>query len=298
MNRRNLLVACIVALGLVCGAKPALAQHVGTPKSGTTLTGESLGKMLEGLGMKPKAGKYPNGLAWYDVEMNLDGWTPTVRIALSTDGRVIWSQLNLAILPTTEQIPVERLIKIMRMSGATSKAQFCIRENNLVLLQSMDNADVTPVRLRAELQELCVFAKANYTEYSPANWKVRGPRTPEQLRELGALSGTSMVVGVTLDGKSVPIPADRALWVEITDCRITARNEKGETVLPLAPSCVDSSKAPKHIDLVNVDGTNEGIYKLEGDTLTICVTKQVGKRLEAFVTQGTMILVLKRVTMS
>jgi uncharacterized protein (TIGR03067 family) len=67
--------------------------------------------------------------------------------------------------------------------------------------------------------------------------------------------------------------------------RWTVTNSRSSPVLTFK---IDPSKEPKTLDLTikvgNQDKVSHGIYKLEGDTLTICRTEENGERPKEFKT--------------
>ena len=117
------------------------------------------------------------------------------------------------------------------------------------------------------------------------------------------LKGTWKIDAAELEGKKVDLKENQDIPVKlvIDDKKITAtvKNEDHSVAYTL-----DSSKAPKHMDIVPDEGPNQGktlkaIYELKGDTLTICVhpedsTKERPKKLASKEGSGLVVVVFKR----
>jgi hypothetical protein len=172
MKMAKVLVAMVMVLGAtVVRADEPIKQPV-VEKKGVTLTKESIGPMLEGMGYTVKEGKYSNGHPYFDIVQDHAGLSIPVRVAVSPNGRNVWLHVNVADLPPQDQIPVEVLLNLFRQNAnTTGKAQFAVRGNNLMLMQPFENREVTPVLVRTELQDLCQITKNLEKDYNPKNWK-------------------------------------------------------------------------------------------------------------------------------
>jgi uncharacterized protein (TIGR03067 family) len=109
------------------------------------------------------------------------------------------------------------------------------------------------------------------------------------------LDGTDWtVVSATLNGKSIDqLKGDE---YQFKSGGLTIKNKGKET---RSKYQVDGSKKPAHIDITGLGSkTVQGVFKTEGDTLTICVPELPGgKRPAAFQSKAgskTILLVLKR----
>jgi uncharacterized protein (TIGR03067 family) len=91
---------------------------------------------------------------------------------------------------------------------------------------------------------------------------------------------------------------------QLEKARFTFSGDKyrfgGENKVNEGTYTIDPNKSPKEIDLINGDGNvMVGIYKLEGDELTLCFRKlepAIGRpqKFEAAPGSGRMLVVLKR----
>jgi uncharacterized protein (TIGR03067 family) len=112
-------------------------------------------------------------------------------------------------------------------------------------------------------------------------------------KELKALQGTWKVVGLEAGGKSYPKDSVPDFTFVIgADGKSTAKMAKTEYQATIA---VDPKKSPKTIDNLHETGDQKGkkqygIYKLEGDKLTVCITAPgaaEGDRPKDFTTKDT-----------
>ena len=105
--------------------------------------------------------------------------------------------------------------------------------------------------------------------------------------DLDKLQGTWLIVSMEMGGKKAPEDEVKGYTFVVKDDKATLSDGKGltqEAVLKLDPG-----KDPKEIDMaVDEGGKNEvhkGIYKLEGDTLTLCKSHPPDERPGAFATK-------------
>jgi uncharacterized protein (TIGR03067 family) len=122
---------------------------------------------------------------------------------------------------------------------------------------------------------------------------VAGGTDDEVRKELKALQGTWKVVALEAGGK--PLPKDAIpdfTFIIGADGKSTGKMAKSEYTATIT---VNPKKAPKTMDNVHESGAQKGkkqygVYKLEGDKLTVCMTppgREEGDRPKDFNTKGT-----------
>jgi uncharacterized protein (TIGR03067 family) len=122
-------------------------------------------------------------------------------------------------------------------------------------------------------------------------------------KELKALQGKWKVVSLEAGGNVLPKEAVPDFTFTVgADGKSTGKHPKGEYE---ATVTVDPRKKPKTIDNLHESGDQKGkkqygIYKLEGDTLTVCITRPgaaEGDRPKDFATKDTanVVFVFERV---
>lgn len=103
---------------------------------------------------------------------------------------------------------------------------------------------------------------------------VCGPARAEDKKVADNLDGKWELVFETLDGVATDPGEVKGRFVVSKGEKLTAYFK--DKVLGTATQKLDPGKSPKHVDVTYEDGpikgtTLKGIYKLEGDTLTICM---------------------------
>jgi uncharacterized protein (TIGR03067 family) len=115
------------------------------------------------------------------------------------------------------------------------------------------------------------------------------------------LQGTWTVAAHTANGKALPAKALAGWRLTVAGDKMTTRD--GSELLDEATCRLDASVKPRAVDLRLTAGPDKGklvlgIYKLEGDTLTVCVAEPDRPRPTEFASRagsGHMLFVFKRV---
>lgn len=114
------------------------------------------------------------------------------------------------------------------------------------------------------------------------------------------LSGIWTCTSAVIDGRPLADETAKALRLTLTADRY--RTERGDQVLFDSTYAIDADKNPKTIDMIGTEGDLKGkpalgIYKLDGDTLTMCYTMPGKERPADFESQpnsGIYLVVWKR----
>jgi uncharacterized protein (TIGR03067 family) len=104
--------------------------------------------------------------------------------------------------------------------------------------------------------------------------------------DLEKLAGVWTSVSATNDGKPVADETVKKLRLTVTK-EGGYKTERENQVLFDSVCKIEPTKSPKYIDLIGTEGENkgkaaQGIYKLEGDRLTICYTMPGKERPNGF----------------
>jgi uncharacterized protein (TIGR03067 family) len=122
----------------------------------------------------------------------------------------------------------------------------------------------------------------------------------EDVAAKGDLQGTWTCTSGVIDGK--PLAEETAKRLRLTLTADRYKTERGDEVLFDSTYTIDAAKNPKQIDMIGTEGELKGrpalgIYRLEGDMLTICYVMPGGQRPAAFESKpqsGVYVVVWKR----
>lgn len=104
--------------------------------------------------------------------------------------------------------------------------------------------------------------------------------------DLEKLAGIWTCASATNDGKLVADETVKSLRLSMTK-EGGYKTQRGDQVLFDSVCMIDSTKKPKHIDLIGTEGQNkgkvaQGIYEVEGEILRICYTMPGKERPKEF----------------
>ena len=151
---------------------PPAGQSPAQPAAPTPgrLDHASLGQMLRMMGHQPEERTPSNGTPDYLLKVTRGEWDVTVRLAFSSNKRVLWINTNLANVPAGG-IPAAVVQTLLAKNGTVvGKAFFRVGSNQLLLSQCVDNRDVTAAELRQELHDFIESVAATETEWNPKRW--------------------------------------------------------------------------------------------------------------------------------
>jgi hypothetical protein len=160
---------------------PAEPQPVPAPVNSAPapgeLTVESLGALLQALGLKPKRSETRYDFA-FAAKQEDEEWTLSMSAVLSTDNKSIWVMAWLDELPKADRdIPRSALLHLLAENDRMGKGRFFsyIESNRRFALQQvLENHEITSKKFRTVLVELGQTVALTYPQWSVAAWKEGG----------------------------------------------------------------------------------------------------------------------------
>lgn len=324
------------ALAFALVAVPAAAQPdpFVRPLPPAAVGTDVVGRMLRELGYEPK----PLSPDVLQITVERDRWPVHVMLSLSTDGRRIWVESKFAPIEDPEKVPPVAWKRLLEANEKIGPAHFAFDKGDrrIHLYKSFDNQALTVERLRRELDHFDTTVRKTQDYWRGENFKpvigstdppVPEPKKPagkavaavpvsREVSEESRLQGEWEVVEVEAKGRKTPqaVIKDRRPMLNVDvrtrgyttatgqpalSVRVVADIKSGPGQSRTVDVKLRDSLPVRQIDLVDEkDGVEQGIYKLEGDTLTMCFAAPGEPRPVAFTTgeqSKNWVIVLKRV---
>jgi uncharacterized protein (TIGR03067 family) len=249
-------------------ATKAIDIEKGGPAKGV-MTIASLREMLEGLGYEIDTMYSTNERLW--VRFDHPNLSTVFSISLSGSKKFIWFLASLTKLDRPNDIPQPALLRLLKESHNQGPAYFKLinDEKYLYLTQSMENREVTPTALRWNVDYFDDAIVNSAPAWNPA--VVMPPPaikdTEATQRDRQRLAGAWKVMSSTQDGK-VFDTSGHDITVRFEGTKMISRNGDSVVESSCALSEVGGVKA---MDLYGSGSETLAIYKLEGETLTLCM---------------------------
>ena len=112
---------------------------------------------------------------------------------------------------------------------------------------------------------------------------VAAPAPKEAKKDPPSVLGEWLIESTTLNG--APLPGGPVVTVVYTADGKSETRREGGAIVQSGTYTLDPKKEPAEVDLTSAPpaaGTWKGIYRLDGDTLTVCVTTSSSARPTSF----------------
>jgi uncharacterized protein (TIGR03067 family) len=286
---------------------------------------ETLGKLLRELAFEPK----PLSPDVYQITVERDRWPVHIMISLSTDGRRIWLECKFAPIDDPERVPPQSWKRLLEANEKIGPAHFAFdpADKRIHLYKSFDNHALTADRLKQEIDHFDTTVRRSQDywrgdHFKPAIASTELPAPPAKQLPMPAnppepsattnaehLMGEWKVVEIHAKGRTTPDDVLNARKPSLT-----FRSARDGDIGPIAKGKImaelrtgpDNTRTvyvrldaagPKQIDFIDdQERVEAGVYKLEGDTLTLCFAAPGERRpAEISTTENRMhVIVLKR----
>lgn len=185
----------ILASGLTAASTAVLAQRLSAAdekseaadkaarKAAGALTVESLGTLLEAIGLKPT--KFESRYDFSFTYKQEEEWNHTMSAVLSADEKTLWIMAWLDELPkTAADVPRTSLLRLLADNDKMGNGIFFAYVQTVrkfILQRVIANEHVTTASFKADLKELASKVVDMYAHWNVANWKQLGtPATQEK----------------------------------------------------------------------------------------------------------------------
>lgn len=140
---------------------------------GTQLTPESLKAMIENLGYTTTSSTNSDGVVTYNITLTPQGWTIDTDVNLSKDQSNIWMWANLKKIPDGQVFDPDTLLTMLKENDTMGPFFFSYSDSSrrFFINLALANQNVTPAKMRAELDALAADVVRTQNMWDPAQWK-------------------------------------------------------------------------------------------------------------------------------
>ncbi len=174
--RRDFAATCA---GLAFGASTVVAQDAAPIAKAApgAITEESLGQILESLGLKPKKNEQRYDFTFATKIQEID-WNFSMSTVLSEDKSSVWIMAWLDELPrSARDVPRSALLRMLALNDKMGKGKFFSyipAHRRFALQQVIDNRDLSAKKFRGHLFELGQTVALTYPQWGVEAWKDPG----------------------------------------------------------------------------------------------------------------------------
>lgn len=216
VTRRSVLVGGMTAAGGYLAARAASAAEDKADKPAARVAGaltlESLGEMLQAMGLKPT--KVESKYDFTFTAKHSEEWNLSMSAVLSTDEKSVWIMAWLDELPqSAADVPRTALLRLLADNDKLGKGQFFAyvpSVRRFVMQRVIDNQQITTALFKTALLELGATVVETYGHWSVAGWKQLGQTASAPAKEAKEVAGDDVKAGKSSkSGASGASPATR-----------------------------------------------------------------------------------------
>lgn len=153
------------------------------------LTEESLGQMLNAIGLKPMKTDKRYDFA-FKTSVRGEEWKFSMSAVLSRNGETVWMMAWLDQIPTkAAEVPRTALLRLLAANDRMGNGKFFAyipNNKRFVMQRVLKNEQMSTRKVTETLQDLAVSVADEYPLWSVANW---APSTPQQPRIAAGANG-------------------------------------------------------------------------------------------------------------
>jgi len=159
----RILLLCACAL-----LAPTVMRAQGAP-----LTPESLKTMIENLGYTTTSSTNSDGVVTYNITLTPQGWTIDTDVNLSKDQSNIWMWANLSKIPDGQVFDPDTLLTMLKENDTMGPFFFSYSDSSrrFFINLALSNQNVTPAKMRSELDALAQNVVRTQNMWDPTKWK-------------------------------------------------------------------------------------------------------------------------------
>lgn len=173
----GLFIGALYLLLPVAAAPEGRSTPQGEPAKGG-MTAEQLGSMLSNMGYEPK----DLGSGDFEVIIERDNWKTYVGLSISPNGRYLWLDASLHTVSDPDRVPAATWRKLLEVNDQIGPAYFSWNKktNKLWLFLPVENRDITPVRMRKEIEAFDAILRRTVDSWEKKHFQTAAPAAVEE----------------------------------------------------------------------------------------------------------------------